>query len=164
MAGEVIVANRGFYRHYGILGCDNQVIHFATPDGSFDKSRARIHTTSLDQFSAGDPCYIVSEDELRRRIAESQNQSDACKFWNAISFLIFGHPSEIRLYNSAETIQRASNMFFTQRSYFLPFNNCEHFAIWCKTGLWQSNQVNNAVNIVSTIFRLFTEPRGSFLK
>ena len=35
-----------------------------------------------------------------------------------------------------------------ERKFFLPGNNCEHFAIWCKTGVRQSYQVNLVLKAV----------------
>lgn len=44
-------------------------------------------------------------------------------------------------YNPGQTVARAKSRI-TERGYALPFNNCEHLAVWCKTGLHESHQVN----------------------
>ena len=41
---------------------------------------------------------------------------------------------------SEETVRRAKSQLGMSQ-YSLMFNNCEHFAIWCKTGLKESSQM-----------------------
>jgi hypothetical protein len=48
--------------------------------------------------------------------------------------------SEYHLYSPAETVERAKSRIGENR-YNLVTNNCEHFAIWCKTGVSESHQV-----------------------
>ncbi|NEP15119.1 MAG: NC domain-containing protein [Symploca sp. SIO2C1] len=38
-----------------------------------------------------------------------------------------------------------------EREYNLLFNNCEHFATWCKTGISESQQIKDVLPIVSRI-------------
>ena len=47
-------------------------------------------------------------------------------------------------YSGQETVQRARSRI-REESYNLLFNNCEHFALWCKTGESKSIQVEQAV-------------------
>ena len=49
--------------------------------------------------------------------------------------------SEYHLYSPKETVHRARSRL-GESSYNLATNNCEHFAIWCKTGISESHQVN----------------------
>ena len=42
-----------------------------------------------------------------------------------------------------------------QKSYNLIWNNCEHFAYWCKTGDSSSNQVNAGAGIIEQIINKF---------
>lgn len=44
-------------------------------------------------------------------------------------------------FSNEESLRRA-NSFIGKKSYNLLFNNCEHFAMWCKTGKRYSSQVN----------------------
>lgn len=55
--------------------------------------------------------------------------------------LDFPESGEYRLYSPAQTVERARSRLGEDK-YSLPFNNCEHFAIWCKTGLHQSGRVD----------------------
>jgi hypothetical protein len=47
-------------------------------------------------------------------------------------------------------VQRAENRL-GERKYNLLFNNCEHFATWCKTGFNDSQQVRDFVPVISTM-------------
>lgn len=50
--------------------------------------------------------------------------------------------SQYTLYSPEETIKRAKTRL-NEQHYDLVFNNCEHYAIWCKTGLKTSHQVRS---------------------
>ncbi len=47
-------------------------------------------------------------------------------------------------------VQRAESRL-GERNYNLLFNNCEHFATWCKTGVSESRQVKNFIPILTHI-------------
>jgi hypothetical protein len=46
------------------------------------------------------------------------------------------------LYSPRETVKRAKSRTGST-DYNLVFNNCEHFALWCKTGRHESSQVKH---------------------
>ena len=46
------------------------------------------------------------------------------------------------LYSPKETVERAKSRLGEDK-YNLAFNNCEHFALWCKTGLKESSQIED---------------------
>ncbi|GMO49709.1 MAG: hypothetical protein Pg6C_12600 [Treponemataceae bacterium] len=50
--------------------------------------------------------------------------------------------------SSPEEVVRRARSQIGSKGYNLVFNNCEHFARWCKTGIAESEQVNAAVEIV----------------
>jgi preprotein translocase subunit SecF len=62
----------------------------------------------------------------------------------------FAHNNQIyvkshkRSYSSEEVVERAKSKV-GETGYNLGFNNCEHFATWCKTGQRQSQQVDGTV-------------------
>jgi hypothetical protein len=47
-----------------------------------------------------------------------------------------------------EIVERARSQI-GNKSYNLVFFNCEHFATWCKTGVYESNQVNSAIDVAA---------------
>jgi len=51
-------------------------------------------------------------------------------------------------FSGAKTVERARSQIGA-KGYDLIFNNCEHFARWCKSGLLESNQVDAVVNIAA---------------
>ena len=54
---------------------------------------------------------------------------------------------EYYLYSGVETVARARGEL-GKEGYSLAGNNCEHFAVWCKTGLRESAQVNKAIEVL----------------
>ena len=55
---------------------------------------------------------------------------------------------DYHLYSGDETVQRARSKL-GQGGYNLALNNCEHFAVWCKTGIRDSSQVNHVLDIIT---------------
>ena len=51
-------------------------------------------------------------------------------------------------FDRKKIVERARSQIGS-KGYNLVFGNCEHFAQWCKTGSHESNQVNDAVEIVT---------------
>ncbi|MEL3901042.1 lecithin retinol acyltransferase family protein [Treponema phagedenis] len=59
-------------------------------------------------------------------------------------------PKKYTLYSADETVKRAY-LRLGEKKYNLIFNNCEHFAVWCKTGISDSAQVHQAVTAAVVI-------------
>ncbi|MCL2007214.1 MAG: lecithin retinol acyltransferase family protein [Treponema sp.] len=114
--GDIIFTDRIFYKHYGVYAGEDRVIHYSSSNGDFGLD-ACVRETSLEQFARGGYCNIV----------EFTEKSD-----------------QKRLFSKEETMKRASSRL-GEKQYNLIFNNCEHFAIWCKTGENKSFQVEKAV-------------------
>jgi hypothetical protein len=51
-------------------------------------------------------------------------------------------------YPRSEIVERARSQI-GKKSYSLVFYNCEHFANWCRTGVYESNQVNSAIDVAA---------------
>ncbi|GHU02149.1 hypothetical protein FACS1894147_03420 [Spirochaetia bacterium] len=66
---------------------------------------------------------------------------------NRIAVSDFSHNSG-QVYSPDGTVRRARSKI-GQGGYNLVFNNCEHFANWCKTGKRHSRQVENAVQEIA---------------
>ncbi|GHV45881.1 hypothetical protein AGMMS49546_32820 [Spirochaetia bacterium] len=56
---------------------------------------------------------------------------------------VYEIPQNNMRYSRAETLRRAKSQI-GKSDYNILFNNCEHFAMWCKTGKRHSNQVEDA--------------------
>ncbi|MBO4524227.1 MAG: lecithin retinol acyltransferase family protein [Spirochaetia bacterium] len=64
LPGDIIVADRKYYKHYGIYIGSNQVIHFGAEKGhELNPSRAKVIKTSLKKFQKGDPLWVEESDE-----------------------------------------------------------------------------------------------------
>lgn len=126
--GDVIGVNRGVYQHFGIYVGDNRVIHYSGSHVDFnlsDYKNISIREDSLDRFLHNNSEYFVFDCEA------DKNKSLFSK-----NLLI--------AYTPEETVQRAKSKL-GENKYSLPFNNCEHFAIWCKTGIHKSTQVDKII-------------------
>lgn len=122
--GDIVFCQRGnilfgdTYQHYGVYAGYHKIIHYIKGDSSFD---GRIAETSIEEFCDGDTLYIAEEDTL---LSIFQDAGVAASF-----------------YGPRETVQRARSKI-GKGGYNLLTHNCEHFAIWCKTGLNESSQLS----------------------
>ena len=114
-AGDIIVCDRFFYTHYGIYAGNGRVIHYATKNGDFGAD-VKVRETSLENFAGGGKCTLLSP--IKGRTGSNQ-------------------------FSPAETVRRARSRL-GENAYNLIFNNCEHFALWCKYGTSRSVQVERA--------------------
>lgn len=122
--GDVLSVYRGAYSHFGIYAGSQRVIHY-TSDNEID-SDAYIQETSLNKFLKGDVLLPLTDKRIREM-----------------------YDIKCEMYNGEETLLRAISKLGTGRGkYHLVTNNCEHFAIWCKTGAKHSAQVRSAVDKV----------------
>ena len=117
-AGDVLLCSRVLYKHYGIYAGGGRVIHYAAARGDFG-SDVKVRETSLKQFSRGGKCQAA--------------------------FFPKNSAGEGR-FSPEETVRRARSRI-GEESYNLLFNNCEHFALWCKCGTSKSVQVKKAVAV-----------------
>lgn len=58
-----------------------------------------------------------------------------------------------RIFSDKETVERAMSRLGEDK-YNLVTNNCEHFAIWCKTGLSESMQIKQVTYTVAELMKL----------
>ena len=109
-----------WYTHWGIYVLtpegEERVIHYTGPDGPSD-FKGIVRETSLEEFLDGASDYSVWEPDPDK----------------------YG-----RIYSGTETVERARHKL-KEKGYNLLWNNCEHFAVWCKTGKKKSHQVSRAV-------------------
>lgn len=153
-AGDIIFVDRGLFRHFGVYAGKNRVIHYAPPKGEFkfDADEACIHEASLEEFLDGDDTYYVCDFE------ESRNCEDQDSWWDIFRRALeeltgesFEKKSETyHIYTPRSTVARARRRI-GEKSYDLLENNCEHFALWCKTGIAESQQVECLMDCISTI-------------
>lgn len=136
--GDVIFCNRALhtYRHFGIYIGNNQVIHFAKVGENFN-----IIKSSLDEFCKGDNVYVMT-------FPEKYNPGDKSVIMHFLRGMLMEEDYRVR--TPEETVARAESCLNKEGihddGYNVVFNNCEDFAIWCKTGVYESKQVNNFID------------------
>ena len=114
--GDVIKVNRTLYAHYGIYVEGGTVIHYNNEEGgNFSDLSGFVQETSLERFLDGEKSYYICE---------------------------FNRKDYPKIYSPEETVARARSKL-GKGGYNLITNNCEHFAVWCKTGRAKSSQVSN---------------------
>lgn len=148
--GDVIGVSRkkalNIYEHYGIYLGDGSVVHYAGEGADF-LGEKQVRVASLSSFLQDDRDYfILYFDPLFRsprkiQVRTSFNLSDI----SVENQLVFMGRNRYRIYSPEETITRALSRV-GENKYDLVFNNCEHFAIWCKTGVSESFQVKRVVD------------------
>ena len=121
-SGDIVVCDRFFYKHYGIYAGNGRVIHYASKNGGFGED-ARVRETSLDDFVGNGKCMI---------------------------FPYVEDCAESKQFSPKETVRRARSRL-GEKAYSLLFNNCEHFALWCKYGTSKSVQVEKAVSTAAVL-------------
>lgn len=143
--GDIIYVDRGLYKHFGVYSGENKVIYY-TKDKN-NELDGIIRETSLKTFLNNEnKCFICNFDENGNRTSISQFNSQSCVP------MIFDYELDKnmnrKLYSAEETVRRARNCI-GNKGYNLVCNNCEHFAIWCKTGVSESGQVNSIIDLIT---------------
>ena len=118
MPGDVLSVNRGIYKHYGVYVGNDTVVHFSGGEGF--------------ELSAKRACIRKTSLENFQKNDEIQIETRCCES-----------------YSRKETVMRALGAVGTEKGkYALPWNNCEHFANWCRYGEKRSSQVEQFVSKV----------------
>ena len=135
------------YDHYGIYTGRGKVIHFSN-EGSDMGDDVRIRRATLAQFKNGADNVFVVDFEAYRDYVENPELFDFEGLFKLAFDDLFDN--KITIYSPEETVERAEKQL-GGGGYNLVFNNCEHFAVWCKTGKHESSQVQR-------FFETITDP------
>lgn len=133
-AGDVIGVSRGVYEHYGIYAGDGKVVHYAG-NGSDFNGEISIREAPFNCFIKDSREYFVLSFEEKYPVRIHSSTKFISSGDNDLSSI-----DRRKVYSSQETLQRAYSRIGESR-YSLISNNCEHFALWCKTGKAVSTQV-----------------------
>ena len=158
--GDVIATERmdGVYLHYAVYIGDGKVIHYSA-DGSDFVGECYIHEASFYEFLRDSKDFYILDfkDDYERRVerirlTDSSASSGLLLANEAVNIILTLIESIKRmnyhLYSPEETVQRARSKI-GEKQYNLVFNNCEHFAVWCKTGLSESRQINDLIRLIT---------------
>lgn len=157
--GDIIAIKRlgGAYQHFAVYIGNDKVIHYADEkkDGII-LGHPTIHEADFKEFLKNDDVFEILEFEKFRSLPKR-----SIGMRNTISSVVSNPLSTINLadifksinyhlYTPEETIERAKSKL-GEDEYSLIFNNCEHFAIWCKTGISESRQIETILEMLSKI-------------
>ena len=150
-AGDVIGVHRKFknehlrgitmYDHYGIYAGNFNVIHLSNGlNDDFLSGKISVRKDPYYKFKGGESSevFVVDFDTFFNEYMK--NLSLLEKFQRLphdIIRKILG--KNYHLYSPEETVRRAES-HLNEEGYNLLWNNCEHFALWCKTGIGESTQ------------------------
>ncbi len=130
------------YYHHGIDIGNERVIHFS--GGKRNKKNAKVVEASISDFLQGGKKEVVEYGRFLDQLEDYKFQSKSSGKENLLlpSFLDSDSLEEIkqRIENPERTVSVAKK-HLGKSSYSLVSNNCEHFAIYCKTGLHMSLQI-----------------------
>ena len=144
--GDIIgvVRRGGTYVHYGIYVSDTCIVHYNIP-ASKTIGHATVHATNLRNFLRDDSEYFILDFPKPYVPPVALGSAGSTPHTNSYSEELARSLQQTygyHLYSPEETVARARSRL-GETSYNLFTNNCEHFAIWCKTGVSESMQVNN---------------------
>lgn len=161
-AGSVIGVSRGVFDHYGVLMADGDVVHYtsATSDVSGDME---VRKTAAGHFMRDAASFwkVIFPTEVEMRALLSRRFDSITSLVTGVvdgdvgrilgftgmvgrELAVGAIMKHYHLYPPREVQQRAMSRV-GERKYNLAFRNCEHFAIWCATGLHASQQVDGVL-------------------
>lgn len=169
--GDVIAVSRGAYDHYGVYVSDSEVIEFSPRNAKGEMVIQRttfaefIGGSKLCYYLVfpeeyGMPGKVAFSPAVRtvRGIQLDSSQVfraflDSIRpnigaFWTRNVADALETAAHYHLYSPQETVRRARAHIGRDRfgegseRYSLLRNNCEHFAVWCKTGICMSTQAD----------------------
>lgn len=148
--GDVIGVVRkkalNMYEHYAVYLGEGKVVHYSGTGADFG-GRICVHVDTLVDFLKDDDDYFVLffhksfVSPRKIQVKTSFNMNDVSLDYQ----LCLKKGNEYKLYSPKETMERALSRVGEDK-YNLLLNNCEHFAVWCKTGVSESYQVKRAIN------------------
>lgn len=147
--GDVICIGRGLYDHYGVYANPQSVIHFSSESSDLSADNEIIETdlATFKRDDRGLKKLIFPKRHKRPEIRPVPNSVRAPDFPYNFPFPFSSLFETYKLYSPEETVQRARSQL-GKRNYNILLNNCEHFAIWCKTGIHESHQINDLLKVI----------------
>ncbi|MCQ2518009.1 MAG: lecithin retinol acyltransferase family protein [Lachnospiraceae bacterium] len=148
--GDVFgVSRHNLYEHYGIYIGNGMVINYR---GDYDiGSKNTVRLERLKDVVGNDELFVLhfyEDGSVPRKISTKTefNGADRSTKYVPQTFRYYS-----KIYSPQETISRAMSKLGEQ-DYNLLFHNCEHFAMWCKTGksiCLQEAAIPNKISLVT---------------
>ncbi|KAF5807930.1 putative LRAT-like domain-containing protein [Helianthus annuus] len=137
------------YNHHGIYVGDGKIIHFVDPrmDGSFLSSSSSSSSLTRCRMSCCGSEKVAGSGVRMSCIDCFIENGSLCRYkyqaekWFVVFKLRRGTCTTARSDRPEEVVHRATYLFENGYvEYDLEDNNCEDFALYCKTGLWSTNK------------------------
>lgn len=131
--GDILCVERwgNLYRHYGVYIGHGKVIHYAGTGGDWS-GELSVREVPMKDFV---------RDANRYMICDFPKECDV---------------PDYHLYSKKETVRRAYSRL-GECDYDLLRNNCEHFAIWCRTNVSESRQVSRVEDAMQGVLDFLDE-------
>ena len=153
--GTVIYVMRSFpiiYKHFGVYVGDDKVVHFA-PNRSgkyytqMSDDETIIHEIDINDFIGNsERCFTQNFPQNQKELELILKVKHKSKSFIAKIMADFDR-SGYQFFSQEEVVNRARNEI-GRKGYNVLWNNCEHFAVWCKTNVVYSNQVEHLYNLL----------------
>ncbi|MCK8828263.1 lecithin retinol acyltransferase family protein [Natroniella acetigena] len=141
------------YEHYGVYIGNKRIIHYTSESGDIDGDN-EIMETSFSRFLRNSNNYFIlafpdeyDEPEKVNFSTDYRRGDSTVNILKDIKKIM--KDVDYKLYSPSKTVRRAKSKL-GKKKYNLVVNNCEHFAIWCKTGIKESHQVNKVLDKLSS--------------
>ena len=153
--GDVIGVHRKFknkllrgitiYDHYGIYAGNFNVIHLSNGLNDFLGGKISVRKDPYYKFKGeSSDIFVVDFDTFNEYIKNLSPLEKFQRLPHDTIRKILGH--DYYPYSPEETVRRAESKLGKQ-GYNLLWHNCEHFALWCKTGICESRQIARILEI-----------------
>lgn len=93
-------------------------------------------------ISCGDGTVIHHPGGLHNKSNSAISRTSIANFANGRDVFIFPHSTG----DPPEIVVKRAESKLGESGYNLFNNNCEHFAVWCKTGIKECHQIKNYIN------------------
>jgi Lecithin retinol acyltransferase len=159
--GDVVADSRTGYTHYGVYVGNESVVHYVKPEnGTF---KGVVRKTSLRDFAPGkDAVTVILFGEKYEQKRAKASIPMPLEVAIGIVAMPIGYKTpwqqkreeeqadrsrKYRVCTPDEVVESAMKQL-GKKQYDLLFNNCEHFALFCKTGIHESTQVRRIFNLL----------------
>ena len=139
--GDHIYVRRfgGVYGHHGIDMGDSTVIHYTSSSWLTPR---QVRRTTIEQFARGDEILVRDYQQFFDAVENGDIFDRASQGLNQVLDQLRGlQVKELDFADDAVTRRAESRL--GEYAFDTVFNNCEHFASWCKTGISNSQQVTD---------------------
>lgn len=127
----------GVYAHHGIDAGDGSVIHYTS---SHWMTPRQVCRTSIEVFAKDDDIYVRDYTRFFEKVKSGDLVDRASIGLNQFMDKLRGLRTD-ELDFSVDAVMERAEKRLGEFAFDLVFNNCEHFASWCKTGISNSEQI-----------------------